>query len=329
MGIRVVRKDITKVKADVIVNTANPYPLIGAGTDSAIYKAAGEEKLLGYRLEHIGNIERGEARISPGFDSLATYIVHTVGPNYIDGKHNEEALLRNCYRNCLQLVKDNQCKSVVFPLISTGTYGYPKVEAISIAVSEMNHFLISQTTEIDITIAVLSNESYFMLKRIIRDDENDLIDDEEERKIKLQEYGEEYLHRRSRRTVEEEPAKAVDDFLFSFSEDTKTFEDMLKYYMFIRNEKSSTVYNRVKLDRRQFNKYHKGERIPSKKDAIKICIGLRLTLAESIDLLSRADFAFNPSEDADLVIMKGIREGKSYDAIIERLNYYGFRFFDD
>ena len=126
MKIKVVKNDITKVKdVDAVVNTANPFPIVGAGTDSAIYKAAGEEKLLDYRVHKIGNIEPGDARISPGFDLNSKYIIHTVGPVYIDGNHNEEKILRNSYRNALELAKENNCKSIVFPLIATGTYGFP------------------------------------------------------------------------------------------------------------------------------------------------------------------------------------------------------------
>ena len=142
MKIEFIRNDITKIKADVIVNTANPLPVIGGGADSAIYKAADEKKLLAARLK-IGNIEPGDARITSGY-KLANYIIHTVGPKYIDGHHNEEKILRNCYYNSLKLAKDNQCQSIVFPLIATGVYGYPKEEAISVAVSVISDFIIKE-----------------------------------------------------------------------------------------------------------------------------------------------------------------------------------------
>ncbi len=168
-----------------------------------------------------------------------------------------------------------------------------------------------------------------MLKKIISYEKNGL-SDEEERRIKLNEYGEEYLRRRkAEKMLAETPVDDAEEFTFVFSDDTKSFAEMLAYYINIRNEKPSTIYNRVKLDRRQFNKYLKDERSPSKKDAIKICIGLRLTLKESIDLLSRADHAFNPSDFADLLIMKAIRESRSYEEINQDLQSNGFRYFDD
>ena len=158
MGIRIEKNDITKVKdVDVIVNTANPYPVIGAGTDAAIYRAAGEEKLLNERLHKIGNIEPGEARISSGYD-LCPYIIHTVGPKYIDGKHGEEQILRNCYRNSLKLARDNQCKHIAFPMISAGVYGYPKEQALEVAVSTIRAFL--EENEMDVILVIFDRESF-------------------------------------------------------------------------------------------------------------------------------------------------------------------------
>lgn len=102
MPFHIIRNDITKVETDVIVNTANPEPIIGDGTDSAVYQAAGKDKLLAER-ERIGKIEQGQAAVTPAFDLPAKYIIHTVGPAWIDGKHNERDILRSCYANTLAL----------------------------------------------------------------------------------------------------------------------------------------------------------------------------------------------------------------------------------
>ena len=112
-----------------------------------------------------------------------------------------------------------------------------------------------------------------------------------------------------------------------FSEDSKDFSQMLQYYMNIRNEDRITVYKRVKIDRRQFSKYYNGDRTPSRKDAIKLCIGLRLTVPESFDLLSRAGFAFNPSDFIELEILRDIKKGKSYQEIDQSIKQKGFRYF--
>ena len=135
MPFQIIRNDITKVKADAIVNTANPQPRIGRGTDSAIYAAAGEDALLDAR-KAIGEIAPGQAACTDAFRLDAKYIIHTVGPAWIDGAHGERDILRSCYENSLTLAADLSCKSIAFPLIATGTYGFPKDEALHIALSE-------------------------------------------------------------------------------------------------------------------------------------------------------------------------------------------------
>lgn len=327
MSIRVIKNDIVRVakdiNADIVVDTANPYPVIGGGTDSAIYKAAGEDKLLKERLK-VGNIEPGDARITSGCD-LCKYIIHTVGPNYIDGNHNEEQILRNCYRNTLQLAKENHCKSIVFPIISTGTYGYPKAEAISIEVSEINDFLIKYGSKMEVTIAAFSKDTFFMLDKIL-DNTESVISDEEIEELKEIEYN---YHLKNERMSRERELISESKSNLDISDDTKTFSDMLWYYRNIRNEEFPVIYKRAHIDKRQFNKYVNDVRPPSKKDAIKICIGLKLTYNQSVDLLSRASHAFNPSNEEDLEIIHGIKKGWTYDQIKSSLNNKNMHFLDE
>ena len=132
MPFKIIRNDITKVNADVIVNTANPKPVIGGGTDRAIYEAASSKQLLEQR-QKIGHIKRGEVAVTDAFDLKAKYIIHTVGPTWVDGKHNEFAVLENCYLNSLKKATELKCESIAFPLISTGVYGFPKDKALQIA----------------------------------------------------------------------------------------------------------------------------------------------------------------------------------------------------
>ncbi len=129
MPFQIIRNDITKVKADAIVNTANPKPVFAAGTDAAIYKAAGEKQLLAERKK-IGDIMPGETAVTPAFSLDAKYIIHTVGPLWEDGAHGEFDILESCYRNCLQKAAELKCKSIAFPLIASGNYGFPKDEAL-------------------------------------------------------------------------------------------------------------------------------------------------------------------------------------------------------
>ena len=125
MPFQIIRDDITKVKADVIVNTANPYPIIGSGVDSAIYHAAGEKRLLAKRKK-IGRIAPGQAAVTPAYRLSAKYIVHTVGPVWVNGHDGECDILRSCYENSLSIAKDLNAKSIALPLIATGNYGFPK-----------------------------------------------------------------------------------------------------------------------------------------------------------------------------------------------------------
>lgn len=141
MPLKLIRNDITRMQVDAVVNTANPEPTYGAGVDVAVYTAAGKEKLLAARRA-IGPLEEGNVAITPGFNLPAKHIIHAVSPRYINGASGEEKKLRDCYRKSLLLAKKNNCKSVAFPLISTGSFGYPKEEAMTIAVDEISSFLL-------------------------------------------------------------------------------------------------------------------------------------------------------------------------------------------
>ena len=141
MPFKIVRNDITKVTADAIVNTANPNPICGSGTDLAIYEAAGKEQLLAERTK-IGKIVRGEIAVTGAYNLNAKYIIHTVGPVWEDGVHHEFDVLESCYRKSLQKAVELKCESIAFPLISTGVYGFPKDKALQIAVSVFSEFLL-------------------------------------------------------------------------------------------------------------------------------------------------------------------------------------------
>ncbi len=157
MPFRIIRNDITRVAADAIVNTANPNPVIGSGTDNAVYAAAGKDALLAARKK-IGRIARGEAAVTPAFGLQAKYIIHTVGPVWRGGDQGEEEKLRACYRKPLLLAEQLECESIAFPLISTGVYGFPKELALKIAEEEITGFL--ENSEMEITLVVFDRASF-------------------------------------------------------------------------------------------------------------------------------------------------------------------------
>lgn len=173
MAFRIIRNDITKVLADAIVNTANPRPRYVSGTDYAIYMAAGADELLEER-QKIGNIEIGQAAVTPAFALSAKYIIHTVGPAWIDGEHGEREAVRSCYENSLRLAKELGCESIAFPLIATGVYGFPKADALQIAVSVFSEFLSDTDMEI---ILVVFDEDSFVLSGKIFSGVNEFIDE--------------------------------------------------------------------------------------------------------------------------------------------------------
>ena len=166
MPLSIIRNDITNVAADAIVNTANPYVAVGEGTDFAIYSAAGIDELLEERAR-IGEMQPGQAAVTPALALDAKYIIHTVGPAWRGGGHGERETVASCYRNCLAEAAQLGCESVAFPLISTGTYGFPKNEALDIAIREITSFL--EDHDMDVTLVVYDKESFALSSALVND----------------------------------------------------------------------------------------------------------------------------------------------------------------
>ena len=295
MPFKIVRNDITKVKADAIVNTANPNPICASGTDLAIYEAAGKEKLLAERA-NIGKIARGDIAVTGAYNLKAKYIIHTVGPVWNDGLHHEFEILEDCYRKSLQKALELKCESIAFPLISTGVYGFPKDKALQIAVSVFSQFLTEN--EIEIILVVFDKRSFQLSAQIVGD-----IDSYICANYVRESYKKEYpVQRRSSARMRE-----LSEEVF--------YEEILD---------NKDVWKRANLDRKHFSKiqcdrnYH-----PKKKTVMALCIALQLDLEQSKDLLARADWAFSPSSKVDLIVQKAIID-KQYD--IMQLNVTLFKY---
>jgi O-acetyl-ADP-ribose deacetylase (regulator of RNase III) len=142
--IQIVQGDITRERVDAIVNAANSTLLGGGGVDGAIHRAAGPKLLEACRK--LNGCPAGEARITPGFDLAAKWVIHTVGPVWRGGDHGESELLAACYRNSLSLAREHGCSSIAFPLISTGAYRFPLDSACRIAINEIARFLETDDT---------------------------------------------------------------------------------------------------------------------------------------------------------------------------------------
>ena len=228
MAFKIVRNDITKMNTEAIVNTANDHAAVGSGCDSAVYKAAGVDELLAYRKENIGFVPEGEVFLTPGFALSAKYIIHAVSPLYRDGKEGEEEKLRSCYRKSLLLAKEKGIRSIAFPLISTGGFGYPKEEGMRIAVEEIHAFLLDN--EMDIYLVVFDDRATSLGGKIYPDLE-EYIDRNYVKEKDKEEYGDdlpksvetagrgvtellsnEYLMERWRRWEADEQRKEATDF---------------------------------------------------------------------------------------------------------------------
>ena len=151
MPLTVVHNDITKMNVDAIVNAANTNLQAGGGVCGAIFSAAGADKLQ-RACDSLAPIRTGEAVITEAFALTAKHIIHTAGPVYRDGKHNEEALLRSCYTNALDLAKEHKCESIAFPLISSGIYGYPKDEALAVATASISEWLTENDMDVSLVV---------------------------------------------------------------------------------------------------------------------------------------------------------------------------------
>ena len=184
MPFEIVRNDIANMCVDAIVNTANPKPVIGYGVDAGIHRKAGPE-LLAAR-QKIGNIPVGGAAITPGFRLSARYVIHTVGPVWLDGRHDEEKLLRACYEQSLKLAKRQGCASVAFPLISAGNYGFPKPLALQTALNAISEFLMAN--EMQVYLVVFSRDAFQLSEKLFQG-VSSFIDENYIQEKNLQQYG--------------------------------------------------------------------------------------------------------------------------------------------
>ena len=331
MAFKILRNDITKVRADAIVNTANPMPVIGRGTDSTIYEAVGREQLLEERRK-IGAIEHGQSAWTPAFNLKkhgVKYIIHTIGVFYQDGNHGEKEILRSCYQTALKTAADLNCKSVAIPLLATGNYRFPKDLALQIAVDEISRFLLEH--EVDVLLVVYDRESYKISEKLFDDVEDFLFDNldgyegEDDRDLgflastaisgatpdKL--FAERELNRslKTVRAVNLEPVHCaekeitsidVDAFIRS-SKDKLNFQNTLMQLIADRKLDNVTVYKKACLDKKFFSKIISNkDYVPKKHTVMALGLALELPLEEYESFLASAGYAFMPSSKFDLII---------------------------
>ena len=346
MPFEIVRNDITKMVVDAIVNTANPRPAIGSGTDSMIHEAAGPGLLIARQA--IGRIDVGCAEITPAFALQAKYVIHTVGPVWDGGSYGEEESLRSCYDNSLKLAVENKCKSIAFPLISTGNYGFPKDKALQIAISAFSTFLLEH--EMQIYLVVFDRTSFKLSEKLFQSvasyiDEN-YVDECKAAPYGVRENIRSYRrHRRdmevceSSAVLEEMPTVGAVEELHPCApmaaSKAMSLEDMLKRadagftetllkLIDKTGKKDSEIYKKANISKQHFSKIRNNpDYKPTKPTAIALALALELDLEQTKELIGRAGYALTNSSKFDLIIQFFIQQ-KNYNMVEINIALYEF-----
>ncbi len=311
MPFTIVRQDITEMHVDAIVNAANTALQKGGGVCGAIFKSAGIERLE-EACRELAPIGIGEAVITPGFALPARFVIHTAGPVYRDGSSGEEAQLRSCYLKSLKLAVENQCESIAFPLISSGIFGYPKKEALQVAMDAIGDFL--EDHNLDVYLAVFDKEAFTVSEELIGEvasylDANYVEEDVEQRRLRRNLLEVERGFLTSYQTVGEAVLEApLDDLVGNLDE---PFAETLLRLIDTKGKDDVDVYKKANLDRRLFSKIRSNKGyMPSKRTVLALAIGLELSLDETNDLLKRAGFALSQSKVSDVIVEYFIVHGK-------------------
>lgn len=309
MPLQIIRQDITLIKCDAVVNPTDRWLSGGGGADAAIHDAAGEQ--LDKHCEEIGSLSVGEAIITPAYDMpYCKHIIHVAGPMWRGGLDGERVLLRSCYLEALQLAWENKCKSVAFPLIASGTYGYPKDKVLKLATATISDFLMKH--EMDVYLVVYDVDSYEISKYL---------------KSELDKYIEKVYNREDEDEGWLDPQGADCSIAFSkccsmedsslddfFDNLDKGFNDTLFDYIDAKGMTDVESYKRSNVSRKVFSKIKCTKNYtPSKITAVSFAIGLHLNLEETEHLLSTAGMCLSRSSKFDVIIEYFIRTGKYQD----------------
>ena len=332
MPLEIVRNDITKMQVDAIVNAAKKSLLGGGGVDGSIHKAAGRGLLE--ECKTLGGCETGKAKITGAYNLPCQYVIHTVGPVWKGGLFGEKTLLASCYTEALKTAKEHDCKTVAFPLISAGAYGYPKNKALRVAVDTISEFLFEN--DMTVYLVIFDRDSFDIGKKLFSDI-SEYIDDNYAA-------GHGLTRSRERNILREELYEAKESAFFEdmsaapesvclpekpsavraagsvpFPKDSlderlrmldESFSQMLLRKIDERGMTDSECYKKANIDRKLFSKIRSDVNYrPSKPTAIAFAIALELSLAETEDFLKKAGFALSHSNKFDIIIEYFIKKG--------------------
>ena len=324
MPLEIVRNDITKMAVDAIVNAAKESLLGGGGVDGCIHRAAGPELLAECRT--LGGCKTGDAKITKAYRLPCKYVIHTVGPVWNGGKYGEKETLISCYRTSLALAKAHKCDTVAFPLISSGIFGYPKDQALRVAVDTIGEFLAEN--DMTVYIVIFDRGAYQISGKLFADiaeyiDDHYVDEHTDPRR--------EHLHRLNRPESQamfcqdavpnfmaapcapmamNVVGSSLDDMLDKLD---AGFSETLLKLIARPGKKDSEIYKKANVDRKLFSKIRNTpDYKPSKTTAIAFAIALELDLEETKDFIARAGFALSRSSKFDVIIEYFIRQ-KNYD----------------
>lgn len=331
MPLFIVKNDITKMKTDAIVNAANNSLLGGGGVDGAIHAAAGSG--LKKECEKLNGCDTGDAKITDAYNLPCKKVIHTVGPVWQGGQSGEKFLLTSCYKKSLELAKENGLKSVAFPLISSGAYGYPKDLALKVATAAIKDFLLGQngTEDMEVYLTIFDKESFIVSEKLI-DEIKEYIDDnyseessfpfcveekpdiraERKRRIRRE------LHERVNGTQE---CKITEDFrsslfyAYDLSDELDNLdENFSEMLLRLIDEKGMTdveCYKKANVDRKVFSKLRNTKEYkPSKTTAVAFALALELPMSEAKKMIESAGYSLTHSNKFDVIIEYFIKNEK-------------------
>lgn len=312
----VIKGDITKVKADAIVNAANSSLLGGGGVDGAIHRAAGTGLLK--ECMTLGGCKTGDAKVTKGYNLPCSYVIHTVGPVWRGGSNGEEALLRSCYTRSLELARERGCKTVAFPLISAGVYGYPKWEALRVAAEAISDFL-ADDSDMSVTLVLFDRSIVSEISRRYADIESSFPDAfgeidycaEMPAPCDMSAY---YSDKKTDFSVKGAgvtralcASAGLDDMLKNLD---CSFSEKLLRLIDERGMKDPEVYKRANIDRKLFSKIRTDrEYRPRKTTVLAFAVALKLTPEETDELLKSAGYALSRSQKLDVIVEYFLNKG--------------------
>lgn len=325
MPFHIISGDITKQICDAIVNPTDVVFSGGGGTDRAIHRAAGEQ--LHEACDRLPALNWGESALTKGYNLPTKWVIHTAGPVWVDGKHDERLILSNCYQSALKIAAENDFQSVAFPLIAAGTCGFPKEEALSIAVNEIRRFL--QRHEMEITLVVYDRKLYRIDPRTEEDVDRYLGSHftgrmrpqaknfYAEHEDLLQSMG--YAYEASLSSApppapapmasySQTPAASLADHLRTMDE---SFSEAVLRLVDERGMTDAQCYKRANISKQVFSRLRSNSHYkPSKPTALALAVALKLDLDETRSLLDKAGMSLSHSLMMDVIVEYFIKQSK-------------------